>query len=228
MDYRQLMRAVARWWWLGALPVLVVVAYVGVTYTPPTPTYQVVFRFTAGTEAAIDLSPDYDRYYAWLTSEYIANGLADYAMTARFAEGVADRLARSDLDLAPQAIQGSIVTDNVQSVFVVYLTWFDADQLRALADAVIEELLAAGPVAFPQMAGLGPVARLADPPAPVALSPTLRARLLGPAVRVLLGAFVGAGLIFLAHLLDPAIRDAEALDALDLPVLSTIPRLKRR
>ena len=36
----------------------------------------VAMRFAAGTEPA-GLSEDYDRYYPWATSEYIANGLAD-------------------------------------------------------------------------------------------------------------------------------------------------------
>jgi len=226
MTYRQLERAIARWWWLGAIPVLIVGAYTALTYRPPGATYQAVFRFTAGGTPAADVSADYDRYYAWLASEYIANGLADYAVTARFAEGVAERLSEAGVEIAPQAIQGAIATDNVQSVFVVYLTWPDPDQLRLMAAIVGEELLAAGPIAFPQMSGIGQVARLADTPAPVPLSPSLRARLVGPAIRILLGAFVGAGLMLAAYLLDPAVRDDDALSELGLSVIATIPKSK--
>ncbi len=224
MTYRQLVRAIARWWWLGAIPVVIVGAYTALTYRPPGTTYQAVFRFTAGGTPAAELSADYDRYYAWLASEYIANGLADYAVTARFAEGVAERLAEAGLEIPPHAVQGAIATDNVQSVFVVYLTWPDPDQLRLMAAIVGDELLAAGPVAFPQMGNIGQVARLADTPAPIPLSPSLRARLVGPAIRILLGAFVGAGLILAAYLLDPVVRDDDELNELGLSVIAIIPK----
>ena len=72
-------------------PVLVVAIYLGVTYHPPATTYQVVMSFTAG-ETPAGLSVDYGRYYIWLSSEYVANGLADVARTEKFAEAVAERV----------------------------------------------------------------------------------------------------------------------------------------
>jgi len=77
-----------RRWWLVLAPVAAVILYVAVTYVPPGPVYQVVMRFAAGTRPA-SLSEDYDRYYPWLTSEYVANGLADVAETGAFAQAVA-------------------------------------------------------------------------------------------------------------------------------------------
>lgn len=228
MEAKVLLRIIRRWAWLGALPVVVVIGMLSLSYRPPEASYQVVMRFTAGGEPAPVLSPDYDRYYAWLTSEYIANGLADLANTGRFAADVAARLAEGQLAVAPEAIQSAIVTDNAQSVLVVYLTWPDPDQAELVADAVSATLLDVGPHYFPQMGTIGGVIRQADPAFATRLAPALRVQLLGPLVRLAIAAAVGVGLIALAHALDPWVRDTADLKDLGLSVSGTIPRARRR
>ncbi len=223
MELRQMVRVLFRRWWLVTVPVLAVLAYTVVSYQPPATVYQVVMRFAAGTEPA-GLSEDYDRYYPWLTSEYIANGLADVAETRVFAQAVAARLAEEGLTANPAAVQGAIVTDNAQSILVVYLTWPDPEQARAVARAVADELTHNGAAYFPQLKGLEPAVRLLDEPTPVPLAPGLRAQLLGPAVRLGLALAVGIGLALLWHYLDPTIRSAEELETLGIVVLANIPR----
>ncbi|HEC33630.1 MAG TPA: hypothetical protein ENI37_02815 [Chloroflexi bacterium] len=227
MELRTYWKILIRRWWLVIAPVLVVAVHTVVTYHPPPPTYQVVMRFAAGTIPA-GLSLDYDRYYHWLTSEYVANGLADVAETGAFAQAVAARLAAEGLRVDPAAVQGAIVTDNVQSILVIYLTWPDLDQARAIGKAVADELTQNGAAYFAQLEGLEPAARLLDQPAPVPLPPGLRAQLLGPAVRLGLALAVGIGLALVWHYLDPTIREPEELEALGLPVLAQIPRSRRR
>ena len=221
MELRDYAKILLRRWWLVVTPLILVVAYVAVTYTPPPTPYRVVMRFSAGTEPA-GLSLDYDRYYPWLTSEYIANGLADVAETGVFAQAVADRL--KGLDVGTGAIEGAIVTDNAQSILVVYLTWGDPDGAVALAGAVTEELTENSIAYYPQLQGLRPAVRRLDDPVPVPMPPGLRAQLTGPAVRVALALLVGVGLAFLWHYLDPTIQEAEALEAMGVQVLTRIPR----
>jgi capsular polysaccharide biosynthesis protein len=216
-------KVLVRRWWLAVVPVVVVGVYVLVTYSAPGTVYQVVMRFAAGTEPA-GLSEDYDRYYPWLTSEYVANGLADVAVTGVFAQAVASRLAESELEIPPAAVQGAIVTDNAQSILVVYLTWPDAEQIVAVAEAIIAELTEGGAAYFPQLQGIEPAVRLLDAPAPVPLSPGLRSQLMGPAVKVGLAAVVGVALALLWHYLDPTVREAGELEDLGLQVLVEIPR----
>jgi capsular polysaccharide biosynthesis protein len=223
MELRTYTKILLRRWWLVAAPVIVVVVYVVATYAPPVTSYRVVMRFSAGSVPA-GLSVDYDRYYPWLTSEYIANGLADIAETGVFAQAVAARLGEAGQDVAPGAVQGAIVTDNAQSILVVYLTWPDPQQMVAVAEAVIEELTQNSRAYYPQLEDLEPVVRLLDEPAPAPLPPTLRAQLLGPVVRVGLALFVGVGLAFLWHYLDPTVHDAEELEELGVDVLARIPR----
>ncbi len=223
MDINELLKIVRRWWWLALIPVLVVGVYVAATYRAPGTSYQVVMRFAAGTSAA-GHSEDYDRYYAWLTSEYIANGLADVAETRAFAEAVAGRLAEEGLDVAAPALQNALATDNSQSILIVYLTWPNVDRVTAVANAVAAEIVENGATYYPQMRDLSQAARLLDPPNPVPLAPSLRARLLGPGLKLLLAGVGGIGLMALAHYLDPVVRASDELEALEIAVLGRIPR----
>jgi capsular polysaccharide biosynthesis protein len=223
MELRTYAKILLRRWWLVVVPVALVVIYIIVTYAPPATTYRVVMRFSAGTEPA-GLSLDYDRYYPWLTSEYVANGLADVAETGVFAQAVAGRLGVLGQDVSPTAIQGAIVTDNAQSILVVYLTWPDPEQIVAVANAVTEELTENSGVYYPQLQDLQPAVHLLDDPVPAPMPPSLRAQLMGPAIRVGLALFVGVGLAFLWHYLDPTVREANELEELGLDVLVRIPR----
>lgn len=223
MELRTYWKILLRRWWLVAAPAFVVLLYVIVTYTPPGPVYQVVMRFAAGTVPA-GLSEDYDRYYPWLTSEYVANGLADVAETGVFAQAVAARLAEQGLQIPAGGIQPAIVTDNAQSILVVYLTWPNGEQITAIAQAIIAELTENGGAYYPQLEGIEPAVRLLDTPAPTPLAPGLRVQLMGPAIKIGLAVVLGAALAFLFHYLDPTVREAAELEGLGVSVLVEIPR----
>jgi capsular polysaccharide biosynthesis protein len=223
MELRTYWKIIVRRWWLVVAPVAVVALYIAITYTPAGPGYQVVMRFAAGTRPA-GLSQDYDRYYPWLTSEYVANGLADVAETGAFAQAVASRLAEAGHPIPASAIQPAIVTDNAQSILVVYLTWPNAEQIVAVAGAIAAELTGNGAAYFPQLEGIEPAVRLLDAPAPVPLAPGLRAQLLGPAVKIALALVVGVALALLWHYLDPTLHTREEVEAVGVDVLAQIPR----
>ena len=224
MEIKQMIKVILRWWWLAAIPVVIVVGYVGLTYKQPGTNYQIVMRFAAGGEPAPELSADYDRYYAWLSSEYIANGLADIAETGDFAGAVSDRLAGQGITVDSSAIRGAIASDNAQSVLVIYLTWGSQEQIVAIADAISAEITENGTAYFPQMNAVGTIARRVDTPIPVAIPPSLRTQLLGPGLRVALAAGVGLGLIALAHYFDPKVRELAEVEQTGIPVLASIPK----
>jgi len=224
MELRQIFKHLLRRWWLAATPVLVVIAYVALTFHSPAPAYQAVMRFSAGTEPA-GLSVDYDRYYPWLTSEYIANALADVAVTQAFAQAVAGRLADQGLSLDPNALQANIATDNVQSVFVVYLNWNDPTQCAQIAEAVSSELTENAAAYFPQIAGVGVPARRLDAPRPALMAPSLRSRLLGPGLKLALAVAAGLGLVLLSYYLDPYVYERADLEALGIHALGAVPSI---
>lgn len=223
MELRQLLKVLLRGWWLVVLPVLVVLIYVGATAAPAPSTYQTVMRFAAGTAPA-GLSLDYDRYYPWLTSEYIANALADLAVTQAFAEAVTARLAGQQLPVDSGALQASLASDNAQSVFVIYLYWPDPDQSVQIAEAVSAELIENGAAYFPQLENLSVPARRLDAPRPTLMAPSLRARLLGPGFKLALALALGVGLALLRNYFDPYVYERAELEALGLPVIGAIPR----
>mgnify|MGYP000048520738 CR=1 FL=1 len=216
-----------RWWWLAAIPVIIVAGYVGLTWQRPPISYQVIMRFMAGGEPPTELSVDYDRYHTWLSSEYIARGLANVIETGTFANAVAQRLADKNLEIAAPSIQGAIVSDYAESVMVVYLVWPDAEQIVAVAEALSEEVTQNSAAYLPQMSGIGVVARRVDDPVPAAMPPSLRAQLVGPSIRLILASAVGLGLVFIAHYLDPMTREQAEVEALGIPVLNSIPKQHR-
>ena len=228
MELKQMMKVLLRWWWLATIPVVIVVGYVGLTYQRPETPYQVVMRFATGGEPAAVLSADYDRYYAWLSSEYVANALADVAVTGTFAEAVAARLDDHGLAIAPGAIQAAIASDNAQSMLVIYLTWPSPDQVTAVAEAISAEITENGTVYFPQMRAVGTIARRVDTPTPTPMPPSLRAQLLGPGLRAILAIGVGLGLAALAHYFDPKVRELAEVEQLGIPLLASIPKQRRR
>lgn len=237
MELREYWHIFARRWWLAFLPAVVVALYTGLTYDTPATLYQAHMNFVTGQPA--EQKPQdftYDGYYAWLTSEYIANGLADIARRERFAAAVSARLAQEELLIPPGAVQGSIASDNAQSLFVIYLTWGDPETLLSIADAVTAELTENAAAYFPQFTELEgdgggapviPPARRVDNPVPVAVPPSLRSQLTGPAIRIALGLVVGLATVFLLHYLDPTVREPEELEAMGYTVLGRIPRRSR-
>ena len=180
-------------------------------------------RYAAGTNPA-GLSEDYDRYYPWLTSEYVANGLADVAVTGTFAQAISSRLAETGHKVPAEAIQPAIGADNAQSILIVYLTWPDAEQIVVVANAITAELTENGAAYFPQLEGIEPGVRLLDPPTPAPLPPGLRSQLMGPVIKIGLALVVGVALALLWHYLDPTIREATELEHLEINVLAEIPR----
>ena len=229
MELREYWRIFARRWWLALLPALIVALYTLVTFQRPPTVYQAHMNFAAGLPREVKADDyTYDGHYAWTASEYVANGLADVARRERFAAAVSTRLAAEGLSIPAGAIQGAIASDNAQSLFVIYITWGDPDTLLAIADAVTLELTTNAGAYFPQLADMPtPPARRVDAPVPVAVPPSLRSQLTGPAVRVALGLAFGLALVFLLHYLDPTVHGRDELEALGFKVLGEIPHRSR-
>ncbi|MCS7060379.1 MAG: hypothetical protein RMN25_04365 [Anaerolineae bacterium] len=217
-------RVLTRWGWLVLPPLAIVLISAALAWRPPTPQYQVVMRFAAG------LLPErvagvytYDRYYEWLASEYLTNGLKDVVRTGMFAEAVAERMKAAGQVVPAGQIQGAIASDHAQSIFVVYLTWPDPAQAVALAEAIAAELSENSAAYWPQAAdAAGPPVRMLDRPTPTPVAPPLRAQLDLP-MRLVVALIIGVALAFVAHFLDPFVRDRRDLERAGLHVIGQIP-----
>ncbi len=198
------------------------------SYRPAPPSYNAGVRFIVGQPpgaAAADL--DEQRYYNWLTSEYIVNGLTDWVRGGKFAEAVAARIeAESGDRIAPQAIQGGLAADNARSMLTISLTAGDPALLAAMLEGVIAVLTEDNAAALPQLGGQTALLTQLDEPVVNPISAGLRSQLDLP-LRVALALAAGVGLALLAHYLDPAVRDRAEAERAGLPILAEIPKEKK-
>ncbi len=220
MELRTLLKILRRYWYFVLIPPLVVALFTIVTYRAPAPGYTTTLRFAVGYAPEQQTTSLYDRKYpAWLTSEYIAGGLSDWAKTGDFAQAVAHEVGDN---ISAGEVASAIVSDHLRSIVVLYLSGGDADQLTAIGAAAIKVLQTRNNVVFPQNGEGATVTALDDvvvAPAP----PSLRARLDIP-IRIALAVAFGVVLAFVAHYFDPRLRDRSDVEALGFTIVGEIPK----
>ena len=222
MELRRYWNVFRRRWPLIAIPAVIALAVGLATYTPPPPVYNAGVRFlVAQAPSPAAATTDEERYYNWLTSEYIVNGLADWARSGTFAAAVSRELAQQGLEVPPGAIQ--VVPDNTRSMLTLSLVHANPDTLAAIMEAAITVLIEQNAAALPQLGGETAALVQLDQPVVNQLPGSLRSQLDLP-LRLLLALGAGFGLALLAEYLDPTIRDREELEAVGLPILGEIPR----
>ena len=226
MELRQIVNIFVRRWWLIAIPAIVLGAVGLVTYRPTPPAYAATMRFAVGYTPDPNSQSLYDRFYpAWLTSEYIAGGLSDWAKTGDFAAVASSDLAARSIDVPAAAVAASIVSDHSRSIVVLYFSGSDPALLQSIAEAAGRVLQTRNANVFPQTgpqgASVTPLDTVAITPAP----PSLRARLELP-IRIGLAIGVGLALALIAHYLDPMIRERRDVEALGWTIIGEIPRIK--
>ena len=83
-------------WLLIIIPVIVVAVLTVATYQSPPTYYNVGMHYLVSQEPSVEAaSADEQRYYNWLTSEYVVNGLTDWVKGSEFATAVSAELASS-------------------------------------------------------------------------------------------------------------------------------------
>ena len=218
MELRLYLSILRRWWWLAAIPALVVGAVGLATYRRPPTTYNATVRFNASLPPTLGGSGFDPTYYSWLTSEYIAGGLSDWIKTSAFAQAASDELAAQG-----KMLGASFTSDYVRSQLVLFVNGGDADSVKAAAEAAITVLQTRNAEAFPQLGGTNAVVAALDAPTVAASSPGMRS-LIDLPIRLGLGLAVGVALAFLAHYLDPFLRSKQEVEAMGLKVLGEIPK----
>ncbi len=222
MELRLYLLILRRWWWLVAIPALVVGAVGLATYHRPPTTYGATVRFNASLPPALGSSGFDPTYYSWLTSEYIVGGLSDWIKTSAFAQAVSDELARQGKTLG-----ATFASDYVRSQLVLFVNGGDADSVKAAAAAAIVVLQTRNADAFPQLGGANAAVTVLDTPTAGASSPGLRS-LIDLPIRLGLGLAAGLALAFLAHFLDPFLRHKQEVEAMGLKVLGEIPKSRKQ
>jgi capsular polysaccharide biosynthesis protein len=223
MELRQYWVILRRHWLIAIIPALIVLALGLVTYQPPLPAYNAGVRFIVGQSPGAEATTsDQERYYNWLGSEYIVNGLADWIRGGKFAEAVSEYLASQGIGMPPGAIQGGLAADNARSMLTVSLTGGDPLMVEQMMGGVIVVLTEQNAQALPQLGGEQAILTQLDDPVVNPISAGLRNQLDLP-LRIALSLIAGIGLALLAHYLDPTVRDRTELEAMGILIIGEIP-----
>lgn len=226
MELRHIWKILWRRWWLIVIPAAVVILVSVITYSPPLPAgYNVGMNFIVSqTPADVAQNLDENRYYNWLTSEYIVNGLTDWAIGGEFKTAVSAQLATQDRDVPPHTF--NVVADNVRSKLQLSIQHGDAATLAQIMDAAIVVLTEQNADALPQLGGDTAVIVPMDQPVVTPIPGSFRSQLDIP-LRIALALMAGVGLALLAAYLDTAVRSREEVERLGLTVLGEIPKNRK-
>ncbi|MCP5101543.1 MAG: hypothetical protein GY943_38855 [Chloroflexi bacterium] len=222
MELRQYWTVFKRRWLLVAIPTALVLIAGLVTYQTPPPAYTVGVNFIVGqTPSPAAAEADQERYYAWLTSEYVVNGLADWVSGNGFKTAVSTQLTTQGHDIPAGAI--GVVADNVRSKLQLSMSHNDPDALAAMMDAVIVVVTEQNAGALPQLGGETAVLIQIDEPIVNQIPVGIRNQLDLP-LRILVALGAGIGLALLIEYLDPTVRSRAEIEEIGLQILGEIPK----
>ena len=229
MELREYWQIVRRRLWIVVSLVFVVMAVSALVHTAPRTTYQATMRFVVGLEpeAKTGAYYTYDRYYTWLTAEYLIDDAAALVRSGAFAEAVSEHLSDAGVRVPAGAIHGSTQAGQQHRILTVSVSWDDAEQLAQIANTVAVLLPEEIARHFAQVGTGGVHASPIDPPAVAAVGPSLRQKLDLP-MRLVLALVAGLALAFALDYLDESVRDRRELEENGIAVLGEIPPMDPR
>lgn len=205
---------------------LVIVGASFLVYAPqPSTSYVATMRFVVGIqpEPGLESGYTYDRYYTWLTAEYLLDDMAEVVKSQAFAKDVA---MLAGLEVPTGAIQGATSAGKLHRILNVSVTWHNQEELAHIANAVVQNLVERGSTYFAQLSTDKALVSVIDPPTIFQPGPSLRQRLDLP-LRLVLALMVGVFGAFLWHYLDDTLREPSELEQLGVPLLAEIPNSAR-
>ncbi len=213
--------------WIPALLLIVVAVVSLLTQQSPPPAYSTTMRFTVGVQPQeIEGQYNYDSYYAWLSSEYLADDMTAIVTSQAFANDINRQLtaAGNTLQIPPGIIGGVTVAEKQHRILRLNIGWGNAEELAQIAQAVVAVMAQESPKYLTQLGTPGALITLIDEPTPPAANaPSLTERLDLP-IRLMLALAAGLALTFLLDYLDDSIRSKVELEAMEINVLAEIPK----
>lgn len=221
MELRDYWAIVRRRWQIIALLIVLVGAVSLATYHTPATNYQATIRFTIGVSADRNVQGVDPILTAYQASEYIRDDFVEILHSELFANDVNATLNDPNLRVSKNNIVGAV--ENQRRIMSMTITWGNADQARAIADAAAKTLETQNAKYFKQLGSEGASVTIIDGPDVAPVGPSLRERLDIP-IRLGLALAAGVLLAFLVDYLDTTVRDASEVEALGIKVLGEIPR----
>lgn len=230
MELKHYWRIIWKRAWIPALLLLVVAGLSLLTYETPPTTYSTTMRFTVGVKPQeVADQYNYDSYYAYLASEYLADDMTAIVRSQAFASDVNQHLAEmeSPARIPPGSITGVTIAEKQHRILRLNISWGNADELADIAQAVVRTMESDSPKYLTQLGTSGALIQVIDEPSPPAVNPPSLTQRLNVPVRLLLALVVGVALTFLLDYLDDSVRGKTELEAMGIPVLTEVPRRSR-
>lgn len=224
MELRQYWQIIYRRWWV-IVSLLLVVLLVSMLMRPTrAPVYVASMRFMMGLEPEAKSGDyyTYDKYYTWLTAEYLVDDVSELVRSGAFAQAVSQQLANEGITVPAGAIHGSTQTGTLHRILTVSIVWGDAGQLTHIANAVVAVLPSEIAKHFAQVGTSDVYASLIDPPGIGGVGASLREKMDIP-IRLLLALVAGIALAFVLDYLDDRVRNRGELENGGVAVLAEIP-----
>jgi capsular polysaccharide biosynthesis protein len=222
MELRHYWRIIYRRLWIVILLPLLVLAVSLVSRPPSAPGAIANLRLAVGItpETADGKFFTYDRYYSWLTAEYLADDLSEVIKSRAFADDVSKRLGES---VSAGAIQGATNPQKLHRILTVTVNAPTGQQAMDIAGAIAGTLTENGDKYLAQLSAQNAAISVIDPPALVPVIRSLKDKLDLP-LRLALAFVAALGLVFLLDYLDDSVRDAYDVERLGLAVAAEIPK----
>lgn len=230
MELRHYWQIIWKRAWIPVLLLIVVAIASLLTEQTPPPTYSTTMRFTVGVRPQ-ELADQYtyDKYYAWLASEYLADDMSVIVSSQEFAADVNQKLGEmgSPVQIPPGRISGVTVAEKQHRILRLNMSWHNADELAGITQAIIAVMEQDSSKYLTQLGTSTALVKVIDPPSPPTANPPSLTQRLNLPVRLLLALAAGLALIFLLDYLDDSVRGRPELEAMGIDVLAEVPRQTR-
>ncbi|HEX9014499.1 MAG TPA: Wzz/FepE/Etk N-terminal domain-containing protein [Chloroflexota bacterium] len=211
-----------RWRWVAAVTLLAFVASAAMVMLGPN-SYKAELRLTVSVKAEQRQGDYYmyDKYYTWLSAEYLVDDFGEVIKSSSFARDVSARLGEA---VPPMAIARDTKTTRTHRILTVDVTTGSRALSEKIGNAMKDAMEAEASKYFAELGNGDAVLRIIDGPnVDLEMSPARQVIEIG--LRTLVGAVAAIALAFLLHYLDPTVRSSnEAERVTGLPVLGEIPR----
>jgi len=215
-----------RWQLIAVVTAITLVASVAMVWFGPT-------TYTSELRLAVSVKPEpapppgsrdyysYDRYYTWLTSEYLVDDLGEVIKSDAFLKEVGQRLG--GMTIGKEAVNRNLSIKKTHRILAIDVTTDNPHTSYLIANAIKATLDEHAKEYFAQLdSDQAQIAVLDDPAAQRDMG-GLR-RLIEIGLRTTVGFLAAVALAFLLHYLDPTVRSRqEAEQILGLPVLAELP-----
>lgn len=227
MELREYWAILARRWPLiVVVTVLTLAASVSMVWFGPT-------NYKSELRLAVSVKPEpapppgtkdyysYDRYYTWLTSEYLVDDLGEVIKSDAFLKEVGQQLG--GMTIGKEVIARDLSIKKTHRILSIVVTTQNPHTSYVIANAIKTTLDQHAGEYFAQLDSEQAQITMLDDPAAERDMGTLR-RLIEIALRTAVGFLAAVALAFLLNYLDPTVRSShEAEQLLGLPVLAELP-----